>query len=360
MLITADIHCGMPGRLKDCMWSLKVMREYAHQNGILDVFILGDLFHDRVNLNIEVLTEVYDFFAETQEKYHQKWTTFPGNHDMFLKNSWHINSIRPLGKVLTAVDVPSAIEFRDLRFLILPFIYSEEEYLEQFKQINDQAQPQDILLTHVGVRGAELNRCFLLQHWSKVHFDDMKMSAVFTGHFHCQQQLGDRIWYPGSPISFRFDDGLVDHGFLVVGFNPRKVDFINIYDACSDKKEMPPQHLTNMDDMETATKIAKGNDVKIILSREYTANELSEMRRTLITAGARSVQFAHPKVQKETEQKMTGVKVDLRDHRAALRTWLKVDQPKDLDLKLLETLNGTISERAEEVLIEKGYEDDDS
>jgi DNA repair exonuclease SbcCD nuclease subunit len=362
-LIFSDPHLGIPSKLDNCIWAMMIMRQYAHDHHITNVYCLGDLFHDRVSINIETLVKAYDFFSETQEKWGQKWTTFPGNHDMFLKNSWDINSVRPLGKVLTAIDEPSVIDFVDFKFFILPFIYNEDEYLVHLMEINNRAEPQDILLTHIGVRGAELNRCFLLQHWSKVHFDDVKMSSIFTGHFHCQQQVGDRIWYPGSPISFRFDDGLVDHGFLVVNFNPRKVEFIDIYDACPAEllSQAPPKHLTNMSDTEEGTiiKNAKGNNIKIILSREYTPNELTTIRQNLIESGAKSVVFARPKEQIETERKMSNVKVDLRNHKSALHTWLSVDKPTEYDIKLLEKLNESISERAEEILIEKGLEDDE-
>ena len=69
IVITADVHFGIKSRLSDCIWATKVIREYTHRNEIDTVLILGDLFHDRVSLNIEVLSNVYNFFKETKENY---------------------------------------------------------------------------------------------------------------------------------------------------------------------------------------------------------------------------------------------------------------------------------------------------
>jgi len=104
LLITADIHAGVPNRLNDILWSCRVMREHAKRAGIEVVLVLGDLYHDRSSLDIEVLSRLCDFFAETKEEYGQQWITFPGNHDMFLRHSWRINSLHVMRKYMTVIE----------------------------------------------------------------------------------------------------------------------------------------------------------------------------------------------------------------------------------------------------------------
>ncbi|MDP1712246.1 MAG: metallophosphoesterase [Candidatus Nanopelagicaceae bacterium] len=352
-LITADIHCGYPGRLDDCLWALRTMSAYAVEHEIANVFVLGDLYHDRVNLNIEVLSRTYAFLEETA-KIDQRWLAFPGNHDMFLKNSWKHNSIRPLNGVLRAVDKQGTFDHEGLQFHILPFIENEDEYLKALEKAKG-----DVLLTHIGVRHAKMNFCFLLQNWSKITFDDARFKHVFAGHFHCHQTLG-KLTYPGSPISFRHDDGMVPHGFLVFDSEAKNpVQFVSIYDVSKDK-EKPPQHLTFIeDDFESALSFAEGNNVRIMLKRDHTVNELNEIRSKLHDAGAKAVQWVRPKEQENVEQTVGGVKINLRDYGATLNSWLEFDRPSGYSVKLLEKLNERICTEADERLVSAGIESEE-
>ena len=226
ILITADIHCGIPGKTHDVLWALRTMSNYAQQENITHIIVLGDLFHDRVSINIEVLNAVYDFFEHTPKS--QQWICLPGNHDTFLRNSWEINSIRPLGKLLKAIDSKTSFLYNKQRFWVLPFIHNEDKYMMELKQI--KAKKDDILLTHIGVNGAILNSCFLMQYWNVVTFQQTVFKRIFTGHFHCHQDLNN-VHYPGSPISFRFDDGMEPHGFLTYDIADDVVQFHGIYET---------------------------------------------------------------------------------------------------------------------------------
>jgi DNA repair exonuclease SbcCD nuclease subunit len=67
--ITADIHFGVPGRADDILWACRVMREYCANFGLDVMLILGDLYHDRRAIEIDVNSQVCQFFEETKEKY---------------------------------------------------------------------------------------------------------------------------------------------------------------------------------------------------------------------------------------------------------------------------------------------------
>ena len=212
--ITADIHFGVPGRLADTIWGCKVLREYCRAAEIDTVVVLGDLFHDRRALDIETLSHVALFFEETSESpYDQRWIVFPGNHDMFLRHSWQINSLQILRRHLTVIEDLKILQLDDVRFWVLPFITHEKSYKRVLSRIYKQARPEDYLLTHIGVCNAVMNTCFLLQNWSVITFQDAPFKGVYAGHFHNKQQIGDNVWYPGSLIPFKFDEGDVAHGF---------------------------------------------------------------------------------------------------------------------------------------------------
>ena len=225
----ADVHLGYAGRSRDILWALGVVRRYCQEHGIDTIVVLGDLFHDRQHLSIEILCGAYDFFRAAKVEYGQQWIAFPGNHDMFLKHSWDINSIRPLGEILTIIDDVKLLTIDDKRYWILPFVYSESAYMRILERIEKQASKEDVLLTHVGVNNAIQNVCFLLQRWSMVTFIQSKFDRVYAGHFHLQQQVSTNLWYPGSIIPFKFDEGDHEHGFYVYDQDANEHEFVDVF-----------------------------------------------------------------------------------------------------------------------------------
>lgn len=340
--ITADIHMGVPGRLKDNIWALTRMRQHCVDNGIKHIIILGDLLHDREQLRIEDLNALVAFLIETDEKYGITVIAFPGNHDMYLKNSWDINSLKPLVRYLKSYHKVSAIKLGGIRFWIVPFVHYESEYMKILENVYKQHQESDVLLTHIGVKSASLNACFLLKCWSIVDFTDSPFDRVYAGHFHIHQQVGHNVWYPGSPVPFRFDEGDAEHGFFVFDTDTRTHEFINLWDGAGD--DAPPL-LWTVDDADLKSvnecKI-KGNVIRVVLSHDYTHNQLSDMRKSLQNRGAKDVRWMHlaSKEEKQSIEAATAAAsaADL------FKRFVEADGEgtKDLDTALLLKFNSVI------------------
>jgi len=350
ILITADVHNGVPGRLDDTVWAMDIMRDYADKHGIEHVFVLGDLFHDRVNLNIEVLNRTYDVLERARNG-GQEWMCFPGNHDMFYKNSWEHNSLHHLRTVMTVHEEPSRFELGGRAFHVLPFIYYESEYMEALSRID--AGEEDVLLTHIGVNSAQYSSCFLLQNWNMVNFSSSPFRRIYTGHFHCHQQVGPKTWYPGSPIPFKFDEGMVDHGFLVFDVETCEHEFVNINDAGAHTGYRPPDYLTVTDeDVEATVPMAKGNRIRIVLSREYTNEELGRMHDVLKEAGAEKVDWTTPRIKEDDEGPELDVVLDgSGEPQDVFSAWVSHDCPEDLDIEFLAHLHGEVSQKAVELYV---------
>lgn len=351
VLITADIHNGVPGKLGDTIWSMNIMRQYASKHGIRDVLILGDLFHDRTNLNIEVLFKAYSVLKNAKEQ-DQDWLCFPGNHDMFLKNSWDINSLKPLENVIEIIETRAIKTIHGQKFHILPFIHYEDEYMENLNLIEKKHQEGDILLTHIGVCGAKLNECFLLKNWSVVDFKDSKFDKVYTGHFHCHQQVGENVWYPGSPIPFRFDEGLVDHGFFVFDTEKREHEFVKIFDIYDEFDDYcPPDFITVVDkDLMSVLPDLKDNHVKIVLSKDYTSQEITKIKTILKSKGVKDIKLdlVHKKI--DEAKHVSDIK-QIGTPRENFEAWLKHDNPKQLEHDLLLKIHDKIELKAEEKVV---------
>lgn len=340
ILITADVHLGFPNKLNDVLWSLNTIKLYAQKHGIDNIMVLGDLFHDRVHIDISVLNAAYDFFRETKEL-GQQWVSFPGNHDMPMRHSWDINSIRPLQDVLTVINDIKLMSVDGHRFWVVPFVHYESVYMKVIADIEEQYQKDDVLLTHIGVHDATLNECFLIKNWSIVTFKGSKFDRVFTGHFHCHQKVGDNLWYPGSPIPFRFDEGMVPHGFIEYDMETRKVKFVKIFElGLIDGR--PPDYVTITDDMVEDCGDIKGDNIRVQLDRDYSRDELMRMRKSLIDRGAISVKLNKLKDEKLdiSPEKRSGV--SLNDPADLFEKYIEHDKPKKLDLDLLKDLNRSL------------------
>lgn len=335
LIITADIHLGEQGRLDDCIGALCAMRTYADEHDIHHVLVLGDLFHNRININIEVGNAAVDFFRETNENYDQEWFAFPGNHDMFMKNSWRTNSLKMLGDIITLIEQPGLIKIDNNRFWIIPFIHYENVYMKVLREIEEMYQPGDVLLTHIGTANAILNVCFLHKHWSVVNFADSKFDKIFSGHFHCYQEVGDNLWYPGSIIPFNFNEGFVDHGFLIYDTNDRTHEFVNILDIDDFR---PLQFLTITDDDIDRYDVTNAK-VRIHSDKHYTDDEFSKIRNGLLNRGAVSVSRMKLKDDEIILDDNIIEGVDLNDDFALLELYYDNDKPEDIDKSLLKSLN---------------------
>lgn len=341
VLITADIHFGLPKKLNDILWSVKTIREYAAKNNIEIVIICGDIFHDRVNYNIEVLNAAYTFFDETR-KMGQEWIAFPGNHDMPMRNGWEINTLKPLKQVMTVINDIKLIKILGHRFWVVPFIHYESVYMQILENIEKQYETGDVLLTHVGVNNATLNECFLIKHWSVVDFTNSKFDRVFTGHFHCHQSVGSKanVQYPGSPIPFRFDEGMVPHGFIEYDLETRERKFIEIFNLNLIEGPRPPDYVTITDDMLDKVKHFKGDNIRVQLNQDYSRDELLKMRNDLEEIGVKQIKLNKLKEEKiDLENSGTKNNMSLHNPEDLFNQWVDHDKPKKLDFGLLKKLN---------------------
>ena len=351
VLITADIHFGVPGRLDDILYSCRVMREYCRLANIDTILVLGDLYHDRRYLEIDVLSASYKFFEECYSKYNQRWVVFPGNHDMFLRHSWRINSLTPLAQVTTLIEDVCKIEIERQTFCILPFISYEKSYMTVLNKINEQADKNDILLTHIGVNGATMNTCFMLKDWGLVNFSETKFKRVYTGHFHSKQSIGDRVFYPGSPIPFKHDEGNVPHGFYVYNLETSEHKFINIWKAGKQffpNETPPPQFCSILDtDLDNLTpEDVKHNKVRIALSADTPADKKREIKERLEALGAENVSWMNLKEAAPDIQEINHniEKSDLFELFIANNE----KSTKDLNIDLLRRLNAEIIREGDE------------
>lgn len=289
LILTADLHYGYGQRLNDTNWATARLNDYAIAHGIDTVICLGDFFHNPNAIGIDVICAAYDMLVDARQR-GINWIAFPGNHDMFLKHDWSINSVRPLSGVLEVIDRVKMIVIGKRRLWVVPFIANEAAYLQVIDLVEAKAEPNDVLLTHIGVCNAIKNPCFMLKDWSKVTFAHTTFCSIYTGHFHTYQQVG-RVCYPGSLIPFKFDEGDCAHGFLVYDTVSNLHEFVDVC-ALSQDGWHPRLFLTIQEiDLETLTDAEiRHNAVRVVVP-PLTHPDLRDIRQRLLDMGAVAVKW---------------------------------------------------------------------
>lgn len=352
ILLAADIHFGVPGRLQDIVYSCEVMQEYALRNDIDLCLILGDLFHDRRYVEIDVLSAAYNFFDQSKELGLQ-WLTFPGNHDMYLKYSWDVNSLTCFKYVIKLYEDVSLITINERRFWIIPFIAYEKVYNKVLQLTSKHRRKGDILLTHVGVSGSTLNSCFLFKEWNHVNFLNDCFEKVFTGHYHISQCVRDKVYYPGSPIAFKFDEGNCDHGFLTYDLETSQVEFHDIIKLGLEyfpSKTPPPKFITLMvDDLPNLdVQDIQYNNIRMTFDKEPTETEKSNVKKQIELLGAKSVRWLN--LYQKQENLTTVQKEYYVSSKNLFKSFIEKDEKsKEYDSALLLTLHDSIVAEGDEI-----------
>lgn len=331
VVITADWHFGHPTRLNDHEWAFNSIIDYCNINKIGNIFLLGDLIDDRRYVTHDVNNKVVELLRKARTN-NIDVVAFPGNHDMYWRFSWKASAIGPYSDHLTLIDYVGHFTLGSRKFWVIPFIEHEDIYQKVLMDVSNLANENDVLLTHIGVSAAVMNVSFLLQNWSVVSFEDTKFSKVFTGHFHCHQKVGKKTWYPGSPFAFRFDEGVVEHGFIVYDTETGEHEFINIYTIGSQVNQ-PPEFVT-IDKDDVDKDFISGNNVKVMLA---AGDNEDEIRAKLQTLGAKNISFT-----KIADKVIDFTTVKDISSDGMFKSWVEFDKPDGYDVDMLMSLNKEI------------------
>ncbi len=324
----------------------KSIRNYARKHNIKHVFILGDLFHDKAIMNVEVAQQVYDFLKETKrEPYNQEWIVFPGNHDMYYKYSWKTTTLHMFSDVCTVLEDLYRLEIYNRRFWIVPFIAIDKAYMSVVDELDSNSKENDVILTHIGCIGATYNFCFLFQEQKAINFDHRAAGQVFTGHFHCYHRAGVKTHYVGSPIPFSYDEGVVPHGFVVYDCDKGSHEFVDLRPLMKNDyvgQLIPPNMITI--DLEQLNKLSRedmeGNCFRIVIDNNLPEELTRDTRNLLMENGAKQVRWLRLKDSLEPHHITRSNRIEIRD---LFKTYFEQDKNNDkYNRVLMENLNSEI------------------
>lgn len=258
-LLFSDIHFGLnldnPIFYQINLDLFEWIKNEAKNREIETIIILGDVFHNRKNINLLTLKNCFDCFSKLNSfKIH----ILTGNHDCYyLDNSEH-HSL-DFFKGWNNIEIYDKISYRKMFNRQIVFIPWSGKYL------TEKVAPCDLALGHFELTGFEYGSALVKDGTSTAIFEGTPL--VLSGHFHkYQKQIRpeSQIIYLGSPYQHNWGE-LEEKYIHVLDFNTMELESI--------KNEISPKHI----------KITKVGDVKKLKQNQFVKLILNEDNQKLKT-----------------------------------------------------------------------------
>lgn len=269
-------------RLEDCLRVLNWIFETAKEKEAKYIFFLGDLFHERSNIDILNYLETFEVFMHHMITDAQDIDLYllVGNHDMYHKKKWRANSIKPLTAIPRChiIESPTTTIIDGRRIDWLPHTDNPLESVTNFA-----SEGKSLLFAHISIDGAFLNSVFGTRSDVIVEYDNEMIpvnSSLFTswehvymGHYHGAQKIGDNMEYIGSPLQLSFGEAFQKKHILLLDLETLDVEYI--------ENNFSPVHLmVTPEDIRDENYSLDGNFVRVIVN-EHSVYEVIDLRKEI-------------------------------------------------------------------------------
>ena len=281
-LIFSDLHChnhkDKNDRLQDCVQVLDWIFATAKKHSCKYIFFLGDLFHERAKIDVLNYLKTFESFMRHAADF--EVILLVGNHDMYHKERWDVNSVKPLSAFpnIKIIESPTTTEIDGRRIDWLPHSDNPLKYLEDFPN------KRDILFAHLAVHGAMMNTCHgikadvIIEHDHEMIPVDKHVFGgwhhVFLGHYHGAQKLADHIEYVGSPLQLSFGEAFQQKHIILFDLETSEKQYII--------NEFSPKHfIVSPTDIENETYDLKNHFVRVAVE-DLGKKDLIDLQRKII------------------------------------------------------------------------------
>ena len=166
--------------------------QIAHDNGLNEIFCLGDVFDSRVSQRMDVLLTFYDIL-DICGQHAISLVVIPGNHDKTNYESEE-SFLRPFTfhPSLELFETYFSMGMGDYLAHFLPYFSEKGMYLNYLSQV--EMTGKDILFSHIAVKGSRNNDGTVIEN--ELTPSKFKLfKKVFLGHYHNHQKIGQNIYH---------------------------------------------------------------------------------------------------------------------------------------------------------------------
>lgn len=275
--IFSDIHLGLQG--DSPVWHeialdfAKWASEMFLKNGINDIIIPGDIFHNRSEIGVNTISTANKFF-----NYFKDFRLYisTGNHCCYYKDNSEVNSISILSgwDNITIIDKdPKILKFKNKTISLIP-------WGTELKDI----PKTDICFGHFEIQSFYMNSFKVCEHGIESSNILEKSPLVFSGHFHSKDDRSykkGRIVYVGSPYQQNFGDTDQERGIYIFDVESEDLKFI--------ENTISPKHIKlslkelkkKKEDPSFLNKAVSNNIISLIIDEEIASEKISLLSTNL-------------------------------------------------------------------------------
>ncbi|MFW6219527.1 MAG: metallophosphoesterase [bacterium] len=241
---------------------------YLKENGITKIAFLGDLFDNRINVNLKVNHEVYSLFNNHLKDF--DIYVLIGNHDTYYNSTIEVHSIQflKLFDNVNVIDTTTVVDIYDRKIVMVPWLVDKKQIYDIVKEYDG-----DLIFGHFDIRGFYFNKYKISDDGISVDTFSNKFKKVFSGHFHTRSSrlIGNTEFvYVGSPYQTSRNDVDEERGFIVLNLETLEYTYIDNKVSLKYIKLEFPQRFNK--------KIIEGNiiDVYIKYDDSYKENKIEK------------------------------------------------------------------------------------
>jgi len=269
----SDIHLGVHQNaqgwhtiaLDFALW----LDETLRKEGIKDIIIAGDIFHNRHEIGVNTIHCAHEFF-NILKKYNI--ITITGNHDCYYKDKSDVNSISILNghSNITVFQELETLILNDKIFTFCPWGVPLE-----------QIPTSDVLVGHFEILNFKMNAHKVCDHGIESESLLDKAKLVITGHFHCRDHRkyarNRSIIYLGSPYELDFGDREQTKGVTILNTDDLSLELIENNITPKHKKIKISDLLDGKIALENISEELQNNFVSLCVDRNVNEQVLNLM-----------------------------------------------------------------------------------
>jgi DNA repair exonuclease SbcCD nuclease subunit len=214
--VMATVINGRNSRLQDCIDFMSTITLFAEQNGIKRLFCLGDFFHTRTKIDVEIYTLAYDILSGLFDKGFEIYL-IAGNHDLYYKFSSKITSLKPLSRYAHIITQPTILHDANTTFVLIPYYERPDDFKKAIDSLDYTKIVNPVFLTHAEYRGSLKASTSKIptKHGIDSSYFPQNAKHILMGHYHMPQNLPNNAKYLGSPLQISLREIFEEKYFYV-------------------------------------------------------------------------------------------------------------------------------------------------
>lgn len=199
--------------------------DYIQKQNIKNIFVLGDIFNSRTNIDFMTIKNTYDHFINPIIQNNINAYIIAGNHDCYYKNTNEIYSVELLFSHIQNLRLiknnSETIICGNSTFHLVPWLSPDnyETCMENIKNSTD-----DYLLGHFEINGFTMVKGIKCQNGISSEIFK-KFKKVFSGHFHLNDDQNN-ICYIGTPYEKDWNDRGEKKGFYILDLDNNQYEHV--------------------------------------------------------------------------------------------------------------------------------------